>query len=172
VLFSCDWFDPTINHGIRAHGEFDIVNVRLSQRYSKYDPFIFAETAIQVFYVPYPMKTRDKVDWWVVIKTKPRARMDNSYTLELAYQEEMICNVSVTANDASLKNMRDDSEHLEEVGFDSLTTNEEGDTANAKENSQAEDEEEDIEDEDEYEDEEQEEDNVKFSVEEEDDDDY
>ena len=98
--------------------------------------------------------------------------MDNSYTLELAYQEEMICNVSVTANDASLKNMRDDSEHLEEVGFDILTTNEEGDTANAKEDSQEEDEEEDIEDEDEYEDEEQEEANVKFSVEEEDDDDY
>jgi len=90
VLFSCDWFDPTINHGMRVHGEFAIVDVRRSRRYRKYDPFIFSETATQIFYVPYPTKMRDKVDWWVVIKTKRRARVDNSYTLELTYQEEMI----------------------------------------------------------------------------------
>jgi len=30
VLFSCDWFDPTISHGMSVHGEFCIVNVRHS----------------------------------------------------------------------------------------------------------------------------------------------
>jgi len=45
VLFSCDWFDPTINHGMGVHREFGIVDIRRSRRYSKYDPFIFAETA-------------------------------------------------------------------------------------------------------------------------------
>jgi len=67
-----------------------------------------------------------------VIKTKPRIRVDNSYTLELSYQEEMMCNVSVTANDVPLENMRDDNGHLEEVGFDVLMTNEEGDIVNAE----------------------------------------
>ena len=57
------------------------------------------------------------MDWWVVIKNKPRARVDNSYTLELSYQEEMMCNVSVRTNDVPLENMRDDTTHLEEVGF-------------------------------------------------------
>jgi len=170
VLFSCDWFDPTINHGMRVHREFGIVDVRRTRRYSKYDPFIFAETATQVFYVPYPTKTRDKVDWWVVMKTKPRARVDNSYTLELAYQEELMCNVSATSNDAPLENIRDDYGHLEEVGVDVLMTNEEVDIANAEEDSQEEDEEEDIEEDNEYEDEEQEEDNVEFSIEDDDDD--
>jgi len=170
VLFSCDWFDPTINHGMRAHQEFGIVGIHRSRRYNKYEPFIFGETATQVFYTPYPARTREKVDWWVVIKTKPRAMVDNSYTLELAYQEEMMCNVSVTSNDVPLENMRNDYGHLEEVGFDVLMTNEEGDIANAEEDTQVEDEEEDIEEEDEYEDEKQEEDNVEFSIEENDDD--
>ena len=45
VLFSCDWFDSTINHGMTVHGEFGIIDVRRNERYSKSDPFIFAETA-------------------------------------------------------------------------------------------------------------------------------
>ena len=31
VLFSCDWFDTTINHEMRVHGEFSIVDVRRSR---------------------------------------------------------------------------------------------------------------------------------------------
>ena len=60
-----------------------------------------------------------------------------------------MCNVSVTSNDVPLENTRDDYGHLEEVGFDVLMTNEEGDIANVEEDSQEEDEE-DIEEEDEY----------------------
>ena len=81
-----------------------------------------------------------------------------------------MCNVSVTSNDVPLENMRNDYGHLEEVGFDVLMTNEEGDIANAEEGSHEENEEEDIEEEDGYEDEEQEEDNVELSIEEDDDD--
>ena len=69
------------------------------------------------------------------MKTKPRARVDNSYTLKLAYQEELMCNVSVISNDVPLENIRDDYGHLEEVGGDVLMTNEEGDIANAEEDS-------------------------------------
>ena len=46
-----------------------------------------------------------------------------------------MCNVNVTSNDAPLENIRDEYGHLEEVGFDVLMTNEEGDIANAEEGS-------------------------------------
>jgi len=51
VLFTCDWLDPTINHGMRVHKEFRFVDVHYSQKYGKYDPYIFAETTTQVFFV-------------------------------------------------------------------------------------------------------------------------
>ena len=40
--------------------------------YKKYDPFIFAQQAEQVYYASYP-DTCDKRDWIVVIKTKAQS---------------------------------------------------------------------------------------------------
>lgn len=71
VLFNCRWFAPTINRGVKVHKDYGIVEIRHTRQYGRYDPFIFASVATQVYYMPHPEKTRDKQDWWVVIGTKP-----------------------------------------------------------------------------------------------------
>ena len=45
VLFNCEWFDPS-SRGTRIHRKYGIVEVNKNWHYSKYDPFIFASTAI------------------------------------------------------------------------------------------------------------------------------
>ncbi|CAH9127397.1 unnamed protein product [Cuscuta epithymum] len=54
VLFNCDWFDTSPNRGTRVDAEYGIVEVQCNRRYQKYDPFIFAHNASQVYYAPYP----------------------------------------------------------------------------------------------------------------------
>jgi hypothetical protein len=76
VLFKCSWFDPTSNIGTRVHKHHGIVEVNSQRRYSKYEPFILAQQAIQVYYTPYPEKRRDNTNWLVVIKTKARSTID------------------------------------------------------------------------------------------------
>ncbi|PHT46235.1 hypothetical protein CQW23_15393 [Capsicum baccatum] len=87
VLFYCDWFDPS-KHGIKVDSQFGIVEVRKRGRYSKFDPFIFSQTATQVYYASHPERKGNKADWWVVIKIKPRGAVYTRYNLEVAYQEE------------------------------------------------------------------------------------
>ena len=48
VVFNCEWFDNTINHGIKVQPQYGIVEVNFHRRYSNFDPFIFATNAIQV----------------------------------------------------------------------------------------------------------------------------
>ena len=112
-----------MNHGMSVHKEFRFVDVHWSRKYGKYDPFIFVEIVINFLYA-FSKKTRDKTYWRIIIKTKPRARVDNSYILELSYQEDMMSNVNVAYDDVPLKNMRDKDRNLEEVDFDIIVTNE------------------------------------------------
>lgn len=98
-LFNCEWFDVDANRGVKVHPQYGIVEVHRRRRYAKYDPFILATNAIQVYYVPYPKKIKGKVDWWVVIKTKPKGTVDNRYTLEVAYQESTT-NVEMNVQEA------------------------------------------------------------------------
>ena len=63
VLFNSEWFDNTINHGMKVQPQYDIVEVHCCRRYSNFDPFIFATNAIQVYYVHYLEKIKEKVDW-------------------------------------------------------------------------------------------------------------
>ena len=72
VLFMCDWFDPTPNRGIRVHEQYNIVEINHRRRYDKYEPFVLAIQAAQVYFCSYPSLRKDKVDWWVVSKIKPR----------------------------------------------------------------------------------------------------
>ncbi|KAM3199828.1 hypothetical protein P3L10_032188 [Capsicum annuum] len=72
VLFKCKWFDPTIDVGVKKYDRYKLVEINHRRRYKKYDPFIFAMQATQVCYVPYPSKKKDKEDWLVVLKVKPR----------------------------------------------------------------------------------------------------
>lgn len=117
VLFNCEWFDAVMNRGVKIHKQYGIVEVRHTRRYSKYDPFILAKNAIQVYYLPYPKKIRDKVDWWVVIKTKPRGTVDDRYTLEVAYQDDMGDANFVTTGEP-LENLRDEEGDFEEIEED------------------------------------------------------
>ena len=114
VLFNCEWFDATLNRGVKIHKQYGIVEVCHTRRYSKYDPFIFAKNAIQVYYVPYPQNIKEKNNWWIVIKTKPRGTVDDRYTLELAYQDETTL-VDFVANDDPLEPLRDEEDAYDEV---------------------------------------------------------
>jgi hypothetical protein len=80
--------------------------------YQKYDLFIIATNAMQVYYVPYPEKIKEKADWWVVIKTKPRGTVDDRYALEVAYQDSTT-NVDSVANGEVLGNLGDEWEYEE-----------------------------------------------------------
>jgi len=49
VLFACHWFDPLIPRGTRLLKPYGIVEVRHRGKYNKYDPFILAQQAVQVY---------------------------------------------------------------------------------------------------------------------------
>ena len=149
VLFSCHWFDNTPNSGTRVHKDFGIVEIRHTRRYRKYDPFIFADFATQVYYVPYPVRRRDNQDWWVVIKTTPRSRVDSKYTLQRAYQEEIMSDATTILDDVQIDNLGDDG--YEEVDIDvtlMIHQNEEDAEGEEDEEEEKEEEEEEFADED------------------------
>ncbi|KAM3343684.1 hypothetical protein P3S68_025774 [Capsicum galapagoense] len=68
VLFKCEWFDPTIDVGVKKHDRYKLVDINHRRRYKKYEPFILAMQATQVCYVSYPRKKKDKEDWLAVLK--------------------------------------------------------------------------------------------------------
>ncbi|XP_052117681.1 uncharacterized protein LOC110281750 [Arachis duranensis] len=89
VLFKCEWFDPTIGKGTKVNKEYGIIQIRKNRRYGKYDPFIIAHKAIQVYFVPHPMSnTKEKAEWWFVFKTKARGEIEIETTEDFAYQED------------------------------------------------------------------------------------
>lgn len=88
VLFKCDWFDNTPNRGTKIDKQYGIVQVKESERYRNFDPFIFAQQADQVYYTPYPDGHHG---WLAVIKTKARSMikdiLPNQVESDIAYQE-------------------------------------------------------------------------------------
>ena len=96
VLFKCDWFDPS-RHGTRRHPNYSLVEVNQSRRFNRYEPFILAMQACQVYYVPYPSLRRAQTDWIAVCKIKARAVVEmpelskkTSSMSELAFQDNEI----------------------------------------------------------------------------------
>ncbi|KAF3685583.1 putative extensin-like [Capsicum annuum] len=127
VLFYCNWFDPS-KHGIKVDSQFGIVEVRKRGRYSKFDPFIFPQTATQVYYASHPERKENKADWWVVIKIKPRGTVDTRYNLEVAYQEEQSCFTIVNKNERDIIEEGDeDISNEEEVGDEETSSEEAND---------------------------------------------
>lgn len=76
TLFYCDWFDPKRSRGTRVHPQYNIVDIKMSRRYDRYDPFILAQKARQVYYVPYPEMCKDMRGWYAAITTKPRGHVE------------------------------------------------------------------------------------------------
>ena len=74
VLFKCDWFDPTVNRGVR-YSKFGVVDINGAQRYNKFDPYILASQADQVCFIPYPRIRQSEISWLAAIKVKPRGRV-------------------------------------------------------------------------------------------------
>ncbi|XP_025692788.1 uncharacterized protein [Arachis hypogaea] len=74
VLFKCQWYDPSHPNGTRIHNDYKITEVNHSKRYRHYDPFIVAQKAKQVYFLPYPGNCKSM--WRVVVNTKPRGRIE------------------------------------------------------------------------------------------------
>nr|GMD42807.1 uncharacterized protein LOC109185082 [Ipomoea batatas] len=99
VLFNCEWFDPTPNTGTNLNSDSGLAEVHSRKRYRKYDPFIIAQNACQVCYIPYPRSKREKLNWWVVLNVRPRGTIDNAYKHIETYQQDSI---HVPTNDVSV----------------------------------------------------------------------
>jgi len=87
VLFSYEWFDPTLNCGIRPHKLGKLIELHYTRWYQKYNLFIFLNTTSQVYFIEHLDRSRDKANWLVVTPTKPRVRVDKQYTVPTAYQQ-------------------------------------------------------------------------------------
>jgi hypothetical protein len=87
ALFYCEWFDPTRNAGTKVHPQYKIVDIKMDKRYRPYDPFIIAQKARQVYYVPYPEMCTSMRGWCAAITTKPRGHVEiDNIEDEMPYQ--------------------------------------------------------------------------------------
>jgi hypothetical protein len=85
VLFKCHWFHPI--RGVRRRPNIGLVEVNKTSVLSGNEPYIVAQQATQVYYVPYPCKTvTSLVDWDVVYKVAPRTKLptpsDEDYNID------------------------------------------------------------------------------------------
>lgn len=81
VLFKCSWYDPTPRTGTRIHSNYNLVQVNANKRFKKFEPFIFAVQAGQVFYITYPTRRRRSSEWLAVCRMKPRSTIELSNTI-------------------------------------------------------------------------------------------
>ena len=66
TLFKWHCYDPTRHgrgSGTRVYECYQIVDIHINQLYGKYDPFVLASQATQVYYMPYLSLSRDLRDW-------------------------------------------------------------------------------------------------------------
>ena len=87
VLFKCYWFD---NSKTQVHPKTGLIQIKHKSRAYKDDPFILAHVAHQVCYIPYVSTSKDHKDWWVVVRTIVRSRIDGTHTEENEVDEEFI----------------------------------------------------------------------------------
>ena len=82
------------------HPTYNLIEIKHTSRYHKYDPFILAKQALQVYYSSFPSLKRDKADWSTVFKTKPRFTFDEkNIPNEQAYQADIEENSKITITD-------------------------------------------------------------------------
>lgn len=116
VLFNVEWFDPTPNRGTRIHKHYGIVDVRCRGRYRKFDPFIIAQQAEQVYFASYPEGIRQRQDWYVVIKTTARRTISGrSKQVDDAFQADAVTIQPVAGDTDQMASLVDDEAELEEI---------------------------------------------------------
>jgi len=87
VLFKCDWFDPTVNRGVR-YSKFGVVDINATRRYNKFEPYILASQADQVCFIPYPRIRQSGISWLAAIKVTPRGRVLTDAVNEVEVPEQ------------------------------------------------------------------------------------
>ncbi|XP_050211742.1 uncharacterized protein LOC126661904 [Mercurialis annua] len=114
VLFKCEWFDPAQNSGTISNKKYNMVDIYNRKRYNKYEPFILAEQADQVHYLPYPSKRRDKINWWAVCRIKARSELDMPEGIIQAFQDDIEENPLVDATEDNPTYLADQTGEAEE----------------------------------------------------------
>ncbi|KAL0367433.1 UNVERIFIED_CONTAM: hypothetical protein Sradi_3633400 [Sesamum radiatum] len=123
VLFKCRWVDPI--KGVKIHPKYHLVDVNHKRLYQKYEPFILAQQAIQVYYAQYPSLRRDKVDWMNVCRTKARRTVESRWT-DAAFQEDEVESVPIVTTEDEVQPLDDiDGEHIFVVADDEMNDDEE-----------------------------------------------
>ena len=80
--------------------KYNLIEIKHTSRYYKYDPFLLAKQALQVYYASYPSLRRDKIDWSAVFKTKARFTFDGRNIPEQqAYQADIEENRGIILTD-------------------------------------------------------------------------
>lgn len=116
ALFYCQWFDPRRNRGTKVHPQYDIVDIKMNRKYDLYDPFIIAQKARQVYYVPYPEMRTDKRHWAAVIKTKPMGHVEvDGADEDMPYQDEDMAHVEQLTEIEEMVGLHDETHSDEEV---------------------------------------------------------
>lgn len=117
AVFYCEWFDPTRNKGTMVDPQCNIVDINMSRRYSRHDPFILAQNAKQVYYVPYPELCKDMCGWSVAITTKPRGHLEVDDTEnEVPYQANEMSHVLPITEVEPIHGLLDETiNHYEQV---------------------------------------------------------
>ena len=114
TLFKFHWYDLTRHGrgtGTRVHKRYQIVDIHIDQSYGKYDQFVLASQANQVYYMPYASLRRDLRDWRVVCKVRPKkyqvsVAIPNDVD-DSAFQEERRIQFQVSYEDNVETSLRD-----------------------------------------------------------------
>ncbi|KAL8466826.1 hypothetical protein ACS0TY_035768 [Phlomoides rotata] len=77
------------------------INTDFIRKLNKYDPFILAMQAAQVYYVPYPSSKRNKSDWLAVFKVKAR-KVVGVPTIDKAFQEDESVNLEFSETSTNI----------------------------------------------------------------------
>ena len=84
-----------VMHDTRVHPQYNLVDVNRRRTFNKYEPFIMAVQASQVYFETYPSVKRTHNDWLAICQIKARSIVDvpniveKPHTLnDLAFQED------------------------------------------------------------------------------------
>ncbi|XP_052181209.1 uncharacterized protein LOC127794273 [Diospyros lotus] len=123
VLFKGDWFIPTLNEGVKIHHAYKIVEVNEKKKWNTNEQFVLASQAIQVYFCEYPSLRRNKSDWLVVTKVKPRfiVEVPQSFNNQeatlpreaLPYQEDDVELHDIAVDDAQILETVNDGDHAD-----------------------------------------------------------
>lgn len=123
VLFKGDWFIPTLNEGVKIHHAYKIVEVNEKKKWNTNEQFVLASQAIQVYFCEYPSLRRNKSDWLVVTKVKPRFTVEVPQSFNnqeatlpreaLPYQEDDVELHDIAVDDAQIFETVNDGDHAD-----------------------------------------------------------